>query len=99
MRLDLEGKIPKGLGDAEGALATAKGTFRFAPGPERFGHKSHHPAEPALIVQGLDKGFGLQQVIEERLWCPKAESTVRRPIQRSIACSEVSRTPGDARGP
>ena len=99
VRLDLEGKIPEGLSNAEGTLAECEGAFSLTPGPEIFGHKGDDPPEPALIVQGLGKGFGLAQVIEELLVVSQGKERVSEgdpEIDRLLM--GLARAPGDVVG-
>ena len=57
-------KSPACRGNGEGALATCEDALLVSDA--NVDHMGRDPAQPALIVQGHSKGFGLAQMVQYR---------------------------------
>ena len=65
VRHDLEGRIPQGPGQGEGALANFDGALQVACPHKLGGHIGRNPAQPVWVAHGLREPLRLAQIRED----------------------------------
>jgi hypothetical protein len=93
---DLECRIPQGPSQGQGELTHLDGTWRVACDPKTIGQIGRHPAQPALVAQGLGERLRLAQIREHAFTLsPLIEGIAQgQPYERPrLRCSLTSGPP------